>query len=237
MLIIDKRHDYYDSALAYGVDRSIIYKRDEQFHLINTKIKFPSHNYNVWYSSKTTVRPFIIGFCGKLYHGFEIEYETKDKGYNCHKHKKLVYDIESLEEILKSIEFGYLKYFYEKPKKEYFVNFRKHTCESFFAGEYTPKSVYEIFYDHKVPVFVFFDTKRCINLYKPELGDYNLNLNPLLKDFSFQKVMDAVTCNQEIQMYISGVLGVGEKETVVPSDKSKIVKAGFDVKTSFRNTK
>ena len=39
---------------------------------------------------------------------------------------------------------------------------------------------------------------------------------------------------QEIEMYISGVLGINNKPTVEISDKNKIVGRGFDLKYSFR---
>jgi hypothetical protein len=39
---------------------------------------------------------------------------------------------------------------------------------------------------------------------------------------------------QEIQMFISGVLGIDENPTVEVSDKDKIISRGFDYKWSFR---
>ena len=45
--------------------------------------------------------------------------------------------------------------------------------------------------------------------------------------------MDTFTAFQEIQMYISGVLGTGEKEIIEVEDKYKIPQHGFN-KWSFR---
>ena len=59
-------------------------------------------------------------------------------------------------------------------------------------------------------------------------------INPLLKDYQFYKVYDAVQTFQEIQMFISGVLGNKEKEIIEVADKYKITQHGFDKKWSFR---
>ena len=62
-------------------------------------------------------------------------------------------------------------------------------------------------------------------------------VNPNLTAFRFFKYKDAFTTFQEIQSYLSGVLGSPEKELIEVSDRSKIIKSGFDLKTSFRNRK
>jgi hypothetical protein len=49
--------------------------------------------------------------------------------------------------------------------------------------------------------------------------------------------MDAFTAFQSIQSYISGILGTKENDIIEISNNSKIVKAGFDLKTSFRKDK
>ena len=54
-----------------------------------------------------------------------------------------------------------------------------------------------------------------------------------LKDVSFYKVWDPYQAYQELDMYISGVLGQQEKETINISDKDRIYQHGFD-SYSFR---
>ena len=58
-------------------------------------------------------------------------------------------------------------------------------------------------------------------------------LNPHYNDYEFYKVFDSFTAFQEIQMFMGGVLGSGEKEIVEVADKYKIGQHGFD-KWSFR---
>lgn len=93
-------------------------------------------------------------------------------------------------------------------------------------GFWTPKQsmgeLYEVFQTLKVPVFVISHTK--------------LQTNPILKTYNFQKKVQAITAFQDISMYISGVLGVSEKETIVMSDEIMLLKKGFN-KHSFKKEK
>jgi hypothetical protein len=71
----------------------------------------------------------------------------------------------------------------------------------------------------------------------PQLYTNPIELNPSLSNYQWYKWMDAYQCFQEIQSFISGVLG--KAETILPetSNQTKIVKAGFDLKKSFRKPK
>lgn len=66
---------------------------------------------------------------------------------------------------------------------------------------------------------------------------YGSQKNPELRHYGIQSIIDAPSINQEISMYISGVLGNTEKNTIEISDKDKIVGKGFDNKISFRTRK
>ena len=64
--------------------------------------------------------------------------------------------------------------------------------------------------------------------------DSKLYINPKLKDYHFAKVMDPYTTFQEIQMYVSGVLGVSKDGTEFPAtEKEKVAQHGMN-KWSFR---
>lgn len=73
--------------------------------------------------------------------------------------------------------------------------------------------------------------------------DFSVGGNPVLvrhnpahlKALEFFRVMDPATIHMRLQDWIGGVLPSG-KEAVEISDSSRIVKAGFDRKTSFRRT-
>ena len=83
------------------------------------------------------------------------------------------------------------------------------------------------------PINLFRESKTPIFVYDTYRRDDAFIINPILKDYEFYKVVDAFTAFTELQMFISGVLGVGEKEIVEIEDKYKIGQHGFD-KWSFR---
>jgi len=58
-----------------------------------------------------------------------------------------------------------------------------------------------------------------------------------LKYWEFYTVKDAFTANQDIANYVGGVLLVAANPMIELNDKHKILKAGFDFKTSFRKAK
>jgi hypothetical protein len=98
---------------------------------------------------------------------------------------------------------------------------------------------HQLFQQFQAPVFVVpiephipTNAELDPNLYQPLF-----TLNPNLKELQFPKYKDAYSAFQEIQGYISGILGAADRPTIELSDRSKILKAGFDLKTSFRKGK
>lgn len=62
-------------------------------------------------------------------------------------------------------------------------------------------------------------------------------VNPPLKAFNMMNVIDPWQTWQEISMWIGGVMPGGQSPMVEVSNTSKIIKAGFDPKISFRKRK
>ena len=65
------------------------------------------------------------------------------------------------------------------------------------------------------------------------IGEYRI-VDPCLKDFHFNKVIDAYTAFQEIDMFLGGVLGDASDPPSPMTDRDKIVSHGMDLKWSFR---
>lgn len=63
-------------------------------------------------------------------------------------------------------------------------------------------------------------------------------INPKLSDFYFGRIYDANQAHQKIEMYLANFL-FRRDDAIVPvgDDKTRIVSAGFDLKTSFRKEK
>jgi hypothetical protein len=239
MYIIAKKKDYYDGvAGTTGIDKTIVYDRqiieveendmpeffkrgryysyfrnrekNPFYQLCNTHIKkkyfkkYPHHSY------------FLVGFCGKLYVGFNLyEIDTQTNDY----HNVLTtttYDLDYIRELFEDKSYGG----YLEDNLQYVL---KYDAMDWFRNMNTPCFIFDQDYgvDH-------LDLKRNRWNQNPKFF-----INPLLKDYEFYKVFDAFQAFQEISMFIGGVLGNREKDIVVVADKYKIEQHGFD-KWSFR---
>ncbi len=242
MLIISKRKDYYDGVVGTtGVDKTIVYDRqitefdEKEFPDLfkhkspymkdrkeNPFINLSYHDINKEYLKQYQYYGFfIVGFCGRLYIGWKLYHEepNHDPDSKHFRPKNLItefnYDFDEVKKIIK-IE-GYWGNIEENVNK--IKNF----------------NAVQLFRDLKTPVFIYDgDYNRTeVNKYYRR-NDIKFIVNPLLKNYEFYKMFDAFKAFQEIQMFLGGVLGSGEKEIIEVADKYKITQHGFDYKWSFR---
>jgi len=234
MYIISKKKDYYDGvAGTTGIDKTIVYHR-EVIELEEDKLPKQFRRKSNW--RKEDINPlrelstfklkkefhdvcedysyFIIGFCGKLYIGWKL---YREEIFPYMVDTEITFDSEYMKSILEP--------------KSWYNNLEDNI-------NYIQKfDAIQIFRDLKTPVFVFdndysrtqLDTKHySIRNYNPKFF-----VNPVLKEYQFYKVFESFQAFQEIQMFLGGVLGSGEKNIVEVADKYKITQHGFD-KWSFR---
>ena len=201
-------HDYYDTAVGYGVDDKVHYNRFTEEIEKTTKWKkdFPR-----LYGD---VKPLILGFCGEIYPLAEIE--KRDPEY------KLIdtfiaYTYEELTAKRAEWRNSRRTYYHED-------NQMKLGTKRFFE-EWRMRDD-EIFLENKVPVW----------LSRLQSWNKTLVLSPKLKTYEFFRVRDAHAAFQEISMYLANIL-VEQKETAPIEDKYRIEQHGFDLKTSFRKEK
>ncbi len=236
-MIIAKKKDYYDGvAGTTGIDKTIVYDRqitefdgDKIPALFRKRDRWISDRGNPFYSlSHTSMKKkfhkqypfdayFIVGFCGKLYIGWKLYSIDKTTNRYDNVITTITYDLEHMKSLF-------------EPK----------SWNSNFLDDYnfiTNYDATELFRTLKTPCFVFdYDYGRTyVNTirYHWETSYNKFIINPLLKDYEFPKLFDAFQAFQEIQMYLSGVLGSNEKDIIEVSDKDKIASHGFD-KWSFR---
>lgn len=238
MYIISKNKDYYDGvAGTTGVDKTIVFERKEEVFEDRTKFPKPfalnKNGLTYWktrnpfydishYDLKKEVRKydncstFIVGFCGKLYVGWKFRYHNPERrnqfDYNIPEYLiDVVYDF---NEALKFLE--------DK-------NWRTNIFDNY--DSIVKYDALNVFRKLNVPYFIF-DVNSLITKHKYKC-EPKFIMNPILRDYEFYKVFDTYSAFQEIQMFISGVLGTGEKNIVEVEDKYKIGQHGFD-KWSFR---
>ena len=228
MRIIGKNHDYYDSAQAYGVDKQLIYVRENQeiefdkspFKGMLSKMIDNLPFYNYYGFDRLDMPGYIIGFCGKLYPVFVFRiWSTNLNYFNC-------YNSEDIADVLRIHRDKGLKSFLETPKHKHIspYQFSKHRIDR-FMDEWNALEHTDLFFEYKVPVFIIKPKRRK--------QGFVLELNPILRKYEFFKLFDAYQAHQEIDMFLGGVLGNLEADTVGIDDKHLMQQKGFD-KWSFK---
>lgn len=225
MLIISKFKDYYDSiSHSKGVDKSIIYNRE-----VNVIKDYTLTRNRTWYEhlpfystrgvgftnikDDLLLRVNIVGFCGKLY---PVCISTK-RINQYDDQTNFIYDYNEIYDLFKSV--------HNKDDKSWVKEF------DYLNQILNDKRIQNIFFEHKTPVFY-------INLDSGYYSrKYDLDVNTHLNDINFFKVFETYSAFQEIEMFISGILGIDSQKTIEVSDKSKIEGHGFDYKYSFRKDK
>ena len=227
MYIISKKKDYYDGVVgSVGIDKTIIYERKTEEFTYDSKFfpeEFNRQNKNslVRRMPKLRVKEkskyeyidnIIVGFCGKLYTGW-IAYMEKIIDYRSEYTLTYFYDFDKIKNYIENKKF----YYYNKNIEDYINYIRNYDA-------------IEIFRKFNTPAFVYYKNRFK---YSPNEGEAMFIINPILKNVEFYKVFDSVSAFQELQMFIGGVLGNNEKETINIDDKYKILEFGFN-KWSFR---
>lgn len=235
MRVISKQHDYYDTV-NFGGD--VMYVRHEQKPVIR---ETPSDIERIFellpsqYAQRGLtggVRGSLICFCGKIYPLVTLtRYSNRWEPHwiNAYSTMDLDRAFWKYSKTLKELNGEY-----DKPKKRsmsglyhtrwrHFRPFRKFLLKELFL-EFGKKVNDQIFFDLGSPVFI-------INQ-KENLGAEWI-VNPHLAEVGFQRIFGPYAAHQEIEMYLGGVLGNKEIDTVGVSDKYLKSQKGFD-KWSFK---
>jgi hypothetical protein len=247
VLIISKYKDYYDSAVGFGIDKSIVYHRQPSNHdapddflsaiketnnplYYQTLFSFTNHYRSPIPTGKYNSDVVFVGFCGKLY--LAICFSEDIPSYSGFSDRKceFVYDVDQIKEKLRP----------EWKSNSYFVS--SNEIESKFDN-YVKKinSIDPIkwFREFNTPSFVYgslgIDSSNArwqSNYDNTKNGIFYID--PILNDYQFARVFDPYTAFQETQMFISGVLPFGDNVDQLPyTEKQKVAQHGMD-KWSFR---
>ena len=240
MIIISKFKDYYDFIIdKYGRDEKIILDRriilnnvinidvreNIKFRFLKPNILPPYKNYD-----KQICFKFLV-ICGKIYIVKGLFHKTQETNIQWDTFSLMTFeDLEDkkiMKEFINLIVFEDFGYF-EKIKliKNNYKNHEK--FKRFFNNE---EYNYMIEISKKInrPIFM--------------IDFFNINQNTLTVYFKvpilekikgISGILPPDKIYQDLSYFIGNVL-TDQKEIHEPSNKTKIVKAGFDLKTSFRN--
>lgn len=236
--IVSKYHDYYDSVMAHGQDQTTVYVRtpkevDNEDLLIRLRARDEFLNFQTPYElnyqrpdnliQMLWFRPFYLVVAGKRYRGlvcFISEPWHKPSMLASFKVDDFCYSFEHLTQYLLKYRFTPRALF---TFRKWVKNIEVDKLKTFLSHQGTDELASEMA-KHRVVIA----SEHCDN----QNGSYWM-LNESLQHFKFYRVMDSFTLYQELDMYISGVLGQQAKEIITISDKDRIPQHGFD-KYSFR---
>lgn len=236
MLIVSKFHDYYDTAVGMGVDKTVVYERatdDSAWREVTQSTA--DHRFNGLRVGRDrwNVSLFCaeVGFCGTWYPAVRADVDAAWPARS--PAPAVFYTPETLAEFMHNCGIA------ATPRHR--ARWRTARSDLILQGTEACKAYFKpyedetLFRKHKCPVLV----RRTVQL--SEFADRSratghYAVNPRLADWQFQKVKDPFAAFQEIFMFISGVLGVNTREIITLLDVDKIHKHGFD-KFSFRKGK
>ena len=222
-----KKHDYYDSAMAYlsEPDNSCIFDRKQIEYFLGNKVKFniPYVNNSLNEYNISELKTYILLFCGKAIPLIKITLTDLSV--------KVFFNKENFIDFMESIG-------YEFSKKRSFSCFgrsyisSKEGLKDFFNNNQDFSSYH---HKYKSPIMLI------EYIYGAEEGkrnhwQYKLTVNPILKDLKLMQIIPPTEAFQEIYMFIGGVLSNTEKIPDNIPDKIKRSQKGFD-QFSFKTMK
>lgn len=220
MLISSKFHDYYDTAMTYGIDKECIYNRNTEEKDFKIKLPYRIHDIYVDKNTKADIEPLIIGFCGKIYPCIKISY-TAFIGLPLNYTDEFIFDLETARKRLRELGIDLTR------KNFWYENYLDSAkgLDNFYNKSYS--FLEPAFRESNTPVFLI-KIKSAFQV--------RFIVNPVLKDYKFMKVVDPYSAFQQIYQYLAGVLGNKEVDIVKISDKDMLQQKGFD-KYSFKTLK
>jgi hypothetical protein len=225
-------HDYYDSALAYGVDKTIVFVRNKKEDLEASEVKFfrPPSYFDLWdrksrygwhkrgsYSNRNNnhfnVTAITIVVAGKRYGVVRIDNVTDSMEIK----RSWIHNFETFVEWAQT---NYFEFSSWRPSKQKIRNHFEYQAS---------KDEINWLIENRITIL----TCESDQIWAEDKMFWRVDRDNL-KDFQFAKVVDPYTMFQEISMWVSGVLPRdGNPMVTITDDKIKAHKHGFD-KWSFR---
>lgn len=228
-------HDYYDSALAYGHDETVVLVREKdktiagkvaaQHGLVQPLPYGIENNYRSEFTCET--EPVTVVLAGKIYTGIRIGVWPNSRprsltGERPYVMNEYVWTKAALDEIMSTYGFNNTRSYL------YWTRARAEPLDRYFEPRMVSPEAYNYLVKERISILVSVRERNDETVWK---------VNPdCLKDIGFPRVMDPYTIFQELDMWVSGVLGMPANAMVEVSNDTKIHKHGFD-KTSFRKPK
>lgn len=219
-------HDYYDCALGFGADPTVVMvRKNEEIDPKTVNIPRPAIDIQLFDKANSSPRSWLfqsndlkeirVVFCSKVYHGVEIYHK------------------------------GTFHYFWQGDKLQAFIDSHKELSIKLHNRSWRDwkrkLKIEEYFEVIEAPDYLrdFMITNRYAIVLEKEVDSYHPPqcwMNPHgLKKVGFAKAIDPYTAYQELSMWVGGVLaGESPKMVKITDDKVLIENHGFDNVFSFR---
>jgi len=225
MKIVGKKRDYYDSAGWYSED--VLYVRKKMDYQAEDLEKGDLENLERVFENHPQCglerNLVIIGFCGKIYPTYflskTVKKHTLDLGTNF---ETWAYSTKEIQDF-----YGAKKAFPDN--YPYPGRWHKTIVREYFRQWIGSDVCLNLFLNLNIPIFI---TERHTLSSCREVS--SITVNPLLKEFKFQKIFDPYTAHQEMEMFVGGILKSKENKVLDIEDKYLITQKGFDEKYGFR---
>lgn len=252
MRIISKFHDYYDTALGYGADETVVYQRKtqelpsikvdteylgnsarrvittEEFKFLND---FSIGDYH--HPQGFTLSAKVVLFCGMAYQVFQC-HTSSDPA----KSARRVTHPDQIVDMLMADKY----HRYSEKNARHVVSNARLRRGILQRGEYLDTVLIrdgmlvvdagaDLFFEMGEPVAL---VEHGDHDYIRRISTLKITTNPVLKDLGFQSSVVPYMAFQEISQFIGGVLGVGHPKMVEISDRDMQNAKGFDHPYSFR---
>lgn len=233
MRIISKFKDYYDCVQKHGMDKSIVYVREPREIRFGYGDEFPDkptlrYMINGWRRLPCYLNVFnysiasaLIGFCGEWYTHINIK---RSSTYGPRGVPGASISLYSYAELVE---------FVRQEKDAGLTNEILSSQPYSWNSDLTYETMFDMVKNMKDDLFIESGCSIITISNVPNTGEKVVEFNGSLRRFDFMRVKDPFQAYQDLSMYIGGVLGAPEKETIKIDDDCMRDKKGFD-KWSFR---
>lgn len=235
MRIISKFHDYYDCICRYGIDKSVVFVREQKTvecpDCIAGVGPLPDNLLGEWIGGIIRrATPFYIFFCGQVIRGVRIEHENS--GYFILHARTFLYTSEQVEKHMRD-KWGKV---FTQSDRDLVLSWLEDSVPG-HGRVYIPYALNfrnNVLYDYALRQGVPYFLVSCFTHDEGDRYYQRVTLLPNLKDLSFMKAMTPQDAFSKIQSFITSDLVKERVMKIDPvSDKVKVESHGFD-KWSFR---
>lgn len=239
MRIISRTQDFYDSALGLGEDRSVVYVRESRraqgaegpfagrLSTAPCASRF-SGGVSGGYAIDDGLYPNLLLFCGKAYPFFEHDERSYASWPALGLQINHLWSAEAVHATMARRLPARAQADYERTAEARIFThapFVRGMVEDFFEARFDDRSILDLHHGYRSPAIL-------MGISRHDRKPFT-EVDPVLKDLGFFRVLGAYETFQEISMFMGGVLNGSDRPTARVSDPIRFLKHGFD-RWSFR---